>query len=73
MPHRDEDQCFEGEADGVRVVVVTCGAFYTVVCHSARAILGARPAAARRVSRMSGAAMVLVGLLLLVERALANR
>jgi threonine/homoserine/homoserine lactone efflux protein len=55
------------------VFVVTCGAFYTVVGHSARAILGARPAAARLVTRMSGAAMVLVGLLLLVERALANR
>jgi len=54
------------------VFVVTCGAFYTVVGHSARAILGARPAAARLVSQMSGAAMVLVGLLLLVERVLVS-
>jgi threonine/homoserine/homoserine lactone efflux protein len=53
--------------------VATCGAFYTIVGHSARAILGARPGAARLVSQMSGAAMVLVGLLLLVEHALVNR
>jgi threonine/homoserine/homoserine lactone efflux protein len=50
------------------VFVVTCGAFYTVVGRSARAIVGARPGAARLIYRMSGAAMVLVGLLLFVER-----
>jgi threonine/homoserine/homoserine lactone efflux protein len=54
------------------VFVVTCGAFYTVVGHSARAILGARPGVARLVSQISGAAMVLVGLLLLIERILVN-
>ena len=52
--------------------VVTCGAFYTLVGYGARAILGARPRAARLVSRVSGAAMVLVGLLLLVERVLVD-
>jgi threonine/homoserine/homoserine lactone efflux protein len=54
------------------VFVVTCGAFYTLVGHSARAILGAKPAAARLVSQMSGAAMIVIGLLLLVERTLVD-
>ncbi len=49
------------------VFVVTCGAFYALVGFSARAILTAKPAAARLISRVSGAAMILVGLILLVE------
>jgi threonine/homoserine/homoserine lactone efflux protein len=55
------------------VFVVTCGAFYALVGHSARAILGAKPAAARLVSQMSGAAMIIIGLLLLIQRALVDR
>lgn len=54
------------------VFVVTCGVFYTLVGHSARAILGAKPAAARHVSQVSGAAMIIIGLLLLTERALVD-
>lgn len=49
------------------VFVATCGAFYTIVGLSARAILTAKPGAARLISRISGAAMILVGLVLLVE------
>lgn len=49
------------------VFVATCGAFYTIVGFSARAILTAKPAAARLISRTSGAAMILVGLILLAE------
>ncbi len=49
------------------VFVATCGAFYTIVGFSARAILTAKPATARLISRISGAAMILVGLILLVE------
>lgn len=50
------------------VFVLTCGAFYSVLGLAARAVLRARPAASRVASRTSGAAMVLVGVLLLAER-----
>lgn len=48
--------------------VVTCGAFYLALGAAARAVLGARPAASRVVSRISGGAMVAIGVALLVER-----
>jgi threonine/homoserine/homoserine lactone efflux protein len=50
------------------VFVGTCAAFYTLVGFSARAVLAGAPAAARVVSRVSGTAMMAVGLLLIVER-----
>jgi threonine/homoserine/homoserine lactone efflux protein len=50
------------------VFVLSCGAFYLSLGSAARKILAARPAAARAVTRFSGAAMVVVGALLLVVR-----
>jgi threonine/homoserine/homoserine lactone efflux protein len=50
------------------VFVLTCGVFYTVVGFAARAVLTTRPRTARAISRLSGAAMLLVGLVLVVER-----
>lgn len=46
----------------------SCAVVYTGVGTGARLVLGARPAAARVVSRISGTAMVLIGVFLLVER-----
>ncbi|MGO4758793.1 LysE family transporter, partial [Streptomyces sp. 2MCAF27] len=48
-----------------------CAAVYTGVGTAARAVLRACPAAARAVIRCSGAAMVAIGALLLVERLLS--
>ncbi|MBD0424839.1 LysE family translocator [Streptomyces sp. TRM S81-3] len=45
-----------------------CAAVYLTVGLAARAVLGARPAAARAVTRTSGAAMLGIGALLLVQR-----
>ena len=50
------------------VHVASCAVVYTGVGAGARRVLRARPAAARAVTRFSGAAMVLIGGLLLVER-----
>jgi threonine/homoserine/homoserine lactone efflux protein len=50
------------------VFVLTCGVFYAVVGFAARALLTTRPRTARMLSRLSGAAMLLVGLALVVER-----
>ena len=47
------------------VFVVSCAAFYLGLGSAARRVLAARPAAARTVTRFSGAAMVVVGALLL--------
>jgi threonine/homoserine/homoserine lactone efflux protein len=52
--------------------VGTCGLFYTALGLCARTVLRARPGAARAVSRLSGAAMILIGLGLLAERVLAR-
>ncbi len=49
------------------VFVLTCALFYLVLGLAARRILRARPAAARAVTRFSGAAMVAVGAALLAE------
>ncbi|MGH3507160.1 MAG: LysE family translocator [Nocardioidaceae bacterium] len=46
----------------------TCGAVYLAVAATARRLLRARPAAARLVSRISGASMVGLGLALLLEQ-----
>jgi threonine/homoserine/homoserine lactone efflux protein len=50
------------------VFAASCGAFYLGLGSAARKILAARPAAARAVTRFSGAAMVVIGALLLVWR-----
>lgn len=50
------------------VFVATCAGFYTVIGFGARAMLSTRPAAARLISRVSGTAMITVGLILIVER-----
>jgi threonine/homoserine/homoserine lactone efflux protein len=48
--------------------VASCAVVYTAVAVGARRVLGARPAAARSVTRVSGALMVLIGLGLLLEQ-----
>ncbi|MFG2502128.1 LysE family translocator [Streptomyces sp. NPDC048441] len=50
------------------VHTLSCAAVYLCVGVLARTILRARPAAARAVTRVSGAAMIVIGVLLLAER-----
>jgi threonine/homoserine/homoserine lactone efflux protein len=50
------------------VFLLSCAAFYLCLGSFARRILHARPAAARAVTRFSGAAMIVIGALLLAER-----
>ena len=50
------------------VFTLSCAAVYLCVGVFARTILQTRPAAARTVSRFSGAAMITIGILLLAER-----
>jgi len=50
------------------VHVASCAVVYTGVGTGARRVLRARPAAARAVTRFSGAAMVVIGVLLLAEQ-----
>jgi threonine/homoserine/homoserine lactone efflux protein len=52
------------------VFIFTCAVFYFCLGSFARKILHARPAAARAVTRFSGAAMIIIGALLLVDRLL---
>ena len=49
------------------VFAASCGAFYLGLGSAARKILSARPSAAQAVTRFSGAAMVVIGALLLVR------
>ncbi len=53
------------------VFMLTCAIFYLCLGSFARRILQARPVAARVVTRISGAAMVVVGALLLIDRFIA--
>lgn len=55
------------------VFVATCGAVYSCVGLGARFLLRPRPAAARLVSRFSGAAMTAIGVALLAERLIRIR
>jgi threonine/homoserine/homoserine lactone efflux protein len=48
--------------------IVSCAIVYVCVGTGARVVLRARPTAARVVSRISGAAMLVVGIVLLIER-----
>lgn len=50
------------------VFMLTCAVFYLCLGSFARKILHARPSAARGATRLSGAAMIVIGALLLVER-----
>jgi threonine/homoserine/homoserine lactone efflux protein len=50
------------------IFMLTCGTFYLCLGSFARKVLLSRPAAARAVSRFSGAAMVVIGAFLLAER-----
>jgi threonine/homoserine/homoserine lactone efflux protein len=50
------------------VFVLTCAVFYLCLGSFARSVLRARPGAALVVTRLSGAAMVVIGALLLAER-----
>jgi threonine/homoserine/homoserine lactone efflux protein len=50
------------------VHVATCAVIYTGVGAGARVVLGTRPAAAKAVTRFSGAAMTVIGVILLVEQ-----
>ena len=53
------------------VFTLTCAVFYLCLGSFARKTLHARPAAARAVTRFSGAAMIVIGALLLAERLIA--
>lgn len=50
------------------VHVASCAVIYTLVGTGARTVLRTRPTAARAVTRFSGAAMVVIGVVLIVER-----
>jgi threonine/homoserine/homoserine lactone efflux protein len=50
------------------VFIVTAAAFYLVLGTFAQTALRSRPAGARAVSRIAGAAMVVIGLLLVIDR-----
>ncbi|MGM9346135.1 LysE family translocator [Streptomyces sp. NBC_01124] len=66
---RDADWPFAAQIVALGLVhTANCAVVYTGVGTTARRILGARPAVATAVSRVSGAAMILVGALLLAER-----
>jgi threonine/homoserine/homoserine lactone efflux protein len=51
------------------IFVASCGVFYLALGFGARAIVITRPGAGRTLSRVSGAAMIAVGVVLVVERA----
>ena len=53
------------------IFMISCGTVYLCVGSVARRVLAAHPAAARAVTRVSGAAMLVIGARLLAERLLA--
>lgn len=53
------------------VFTLTCAVFYLGMGSAARRILDGRPAVARAVSRLSGVAMIVLGVLLVAEHVLA--
>ena len=53
------------------VFTLSCGAFYLGLGAFVQAILVSRPWAARALARVSGAAMIVIGAVLLAERLLA--
>jgi threonine/homoserine/homoserine lactone efflux protein len=50
------------------VFILTCATFYLILGSVARSILHARPGAARGISRLSGAGMILIGAFLIIDR-----
>lgn len=50
--------------------VASCGVVYLLVGYGARRVLGTRPRAARIVTRLSGAAMIVIAAVLLLEKLL---
>lgn len=66
-PHRSWPLAGQIAALGT-VHVINCGLVYLGVGLAARAVLRARPVVARSITRCSGAAMLLIGVLLLIER-----
>lgn len=50
--------------------IATCAVFYLALGSFARGVLHARPSAARALSRLSGAGMIVIGALLIVQRIL---
>jgi threonine/homoserine/homoserine lactone efflux protein len=50
------------------VFTLSCAAFYLTLGGFAQSVLHARPGAARTVSRVAGASMIVVGVLLIIER-----
>lgn len=50
------------------VHLLSCGVIYLLVGFGSQAVLQTRPAAAHRVSRVSGAAMIIIALVLLTEQ-----
>ncbi|MNP76756.1 hypothetical protein D3C76_1740550 [compost metagenome] len=50
------------------VHTVSCGVIYLLVGFGSQAVLQARPAAAQWVSRFSGAAMIIIAVVLLTEQ-----
>jgi threonine/homoserine/homoserine lactone efflux protein len=55
------------------VHTISCGVIYLLVGFGSQVVLRARPAAAQRVSRFSGAAMILIALALFAEGSLHLR
>jgi threonine/homoserine/homoserine lactone efflux protein len=53
------------------IFMLSCGSFYLCVGTFARKALHTRPTVARVITRLSGAAMIVIGTLLLVERLVA--
>jgi threonine/homoserine/homoserine lactone efflux protein len=53
------------------VHVASCAVIYTLVGTGARSVLRTRPAAARTVTRVSGAAMLVIGTILIIEQVIA--
>lgn len=66
-PGRDWPPAVQMSALGL-VFVLTCAAFYLALGSMARTVLHARPAAARAVGRLSGAGMIVVGAVLIIDR-----
>ena len=54
------------------VHVASCAVIYTGVGTGARLVLRARPMAARALTRCSGAAMIVIGVVLLIEQLVAR-
>jgi threonine/homoserine/homoserine lactone efflux protein len=51
--------------------MINCASVYSVVGFGSKAVLGTRPAAARRVSQLSGVAMIVVAMVLFAEQVFA--